>query len=467
MTETLSLAVSKRLVTDGYAYPSVRLRIAADAGEPVAVRLVESLPPGVDETAVGFHEDEGYEHWSVTGESRIVYEDVVRESQPASTLYAIVDASRDLLAACLETPDVEIARTDDLDAVDAADWTPLADDRIDVSIGGASGGDARPVDRQTSPGGGDWGGSETTMTEDEQRTTGEQNGESTEWGERTDGDERTERDDQTMRATESGEQRGDPSQAASDGGSGALTRGGSADTEASASDEPTTKPDETASAGTPVSDATAASETVDPGETTGETAGPAVPTQPEPHGSVVEQFAEELRRDEPSSQAVATLRDHLGADTSGSVDAKLDHCMSRIGELDAYVDALEAFLDDEGTAEQLLTEVREDLRTIESRVEDVERRVDSVEAAQSRLDDRLASVESDLDTVAELDDAVDDLDASVAETRAELTDAVAEVEAEVSALGEDVESVEEWRSTVVQALSAAQENSSDGDSDAD
>ncbi|WP_436926108.1 hypothetical protein [Halosimplex amylolyticum] len=240
---------------------------------------------------------------------------------------------------------------------------------------------------------------------------------------------------------------GSPSKVDAEDEAKPLTRGGAtADCDASTPTDRTTEPGASA-----------------PDESTG----PAVPTQPEPHDSVVERFAEELRRDEPSSQAVATLRSHLGADTSGSVDAKLDHCMTRIGELDAYVDALEAFLDDEGTAEQVLGEVRDDLRTVEAHVEDVERRVESVEKAQSRLDNRLASVEADLDEVAELDHAVDDLDATVTETRAELTDAVAEVEAEVAALGDDLESVEEWRSTVVQALSAVDETPPTGGSDAD
>ncbi|WP_436924863.1 hypothetical protein [Halosimplex amylolyticum] len=464
MSGNLSLAVSKRLVTDEYAYPSVRLRVSIGAGEPVAVRLVESLPPGVDETAVGFHADEGYEHWSVAGGGRIVYEDVVRESQPVSTLYGIADADPDQLAACLDLPTVEIARTDDLDAVDAADWIAIDDERIDASIGDADGGYARPADRQTSPTGGDWGGSETTMNQNEERTNGEQDGESierderteqdeqterderTEQDEQTERDERTEQDEQTECVDESSEQPGDPEPGVGDGEAAALTRGGTAaDCDVSTPTDRTTEPGASA-----------------PDESTG----PAVPTQPEPHDSVVERFAEELRRDEPSSQAVATLRSHLGADTSGSVDAKLDHCMTRIGELDAYVDALEAFLDDEGTAEQVLGEVRDDLRTVEAHVEDVERRVESVEKAQSRLDNRLASVEADLDEVAELDHAVDDLDATVTETRAELTDAVAEVEAEVAALGDDLESVEEWRSTVVQALSAAQDSAPADDSDA-
>ncbi|WP_123533743.1 ICP22 family protein [Halosimplex salinum] len=457
MCHDLSLAVSKRPVVDGYAYPSVRLRVATDADEPVAVRVAESIPADVDEAAVGFHADEGYEHWSVADGGQIVYTNVVEPEKPVSTLYG-VDAAPDRLIECLDAPAVEVARVDDLDATADADWTPLDDDRIEVTIDErAVDGDSRLADRQNSPAGGDWGDSDTTMNEDETRTTGETDVSELESGERDERaeqprerdehDERDEQEEPTMEAegrdgtadqgADDGESDGfgDGEPAESDGEPGVLTRGGSAERDQIPATADRQSGPDASSAGTPVPD---------------------TPTQPEPHDSVVEQFAEELRRDEPSSQAVATLRSHLAPDTSGSVDAKLDHCLTRIGELNAYVDALEAFLDEEGSAEQLLSELRDELRAAEARIDDVTRRVESVETAQSKLDDRLSSVESELDELSSALETVDEFDESLRETRVELTDAVEEVETDVSTLEDDLRSVEQWRSTVVDALSGAE-----------
>ncbi|MFB6140922.1 MAG: hypothetical protein ABEJ26_10855 [Halosimplex sp.] len=439
---------------DRYEHPAIRVRVAATGAGPVAVRLVETLPAGVDETEVGFHQDERYEHWSVTGDGRLVYEDVLREGETVSTLYGLVGADADLLAECLAAPAVQVARSADIEAVDAGDWVPLGDDGLDVRITGtdALGDDARPTDRQTSPRGGDWADSDTQMDRDSHDSTASAADDSSSTDRSDRSEPQPEEPDETRNRTDrSAQVAGQPGQAAQTDGAGATSEvadpGG--DDSGSSADGPPSSPDESDPSG------------VEPDSAAGE--------------SVVEAFAAELRRGDVSEEAVATLRSQLRPERTGSVDAKLDHCMSRIGELDAYVDALEAFLDEEGTAEQVLAEVRDDLRVVEAQLDDLSTRVDSVEAAQSRLDDRFATVSSDLEAVEseleridDVDDAVDDLDASVEdavgrvddldrtvrETRAELADAVEDVEGEVEALSDDLESVEEWRSSVVDALSA-------------
>jgi len=440
MTESLSLAVSKRPLVDRYDHPVVRLLVAATGETPVAVRLVETLPSSVDETAIGFHRDERYEHWSVTGDGRLVYEDVLREGETASTLYGLVDADADLLAECLAAPAVQVARTADLEAVGAGDWVPLGDDSLDVRISetDALGDDSRPTDRQNSPQGGDWADSGTSMDGDSSDLSATAAGDSMPSGGSDTGPRSAGADESTQWAGEAAET--------------AQTDGSGTAGDAAVSN------DDGAGSGADGQDPSS------------------VETGPAGEASVVEAFAAELRRDEPSEEAVATLRSHLRPERSGGVDAKLDHCLSRIAELDAYVDALEAFLDEEGTADQLLAEVRDDIRTVEASLDDLSTRVESVEAAQSRLDDRLesmaadvAAVESDLDRVDELDGAVEevdaslgdvserveDLDRSVHETRVELETAVENVEAEVATVNEDLDGIEEWRSSVVDALSAA------------
>ncbi|WP_436929167.1 hypothetical protein [Halosimplex halobium] len=495
MQDDLSLAVSKRLDADGYKYPSVRIRLTAYGDGPVAVRLAESLPQGVDATAVGFHADEGYQHWSVAGEGRIVYEDVVDAGETVSTLYGVTDADAAELSACLDEPTVQVARRGDLDAVGPDEWRTVGDGRLELSVPD----DSPDPDRQNSPRDGDWGDSNTTMNEDDPNDRGEQR-------DRTERDERAEPTGGDGR-TEPTDEDGPDGSTDGDDEASVLYRGGSAARETGEPAAPSAavtegQPDG-ATAGDGQSDGTVAGDDHPESATTGDdqqdgttsdgqwpdaapgddrsdgsasgdrpdgNAGEGEPDGVAGTGSVADRVAAELRRDEASAQTVATLRRHLTPDRPGTVEAKLDHCMTRIGELDAYVDALEEFLDDEGTAEQLLAEVREDLQRVEARTEDVARRVEAVEAAQSRLDDRLAAVESELDdldeeveSVDELSASVEELDAGLSETRAELTDAVEAVESDVSRLDDDVESIEEWRSTVVTALSDAETDPSDAD----
>lgn len=461
-----SLAVSKRLDADGYAYPSVVIRVAANGSGPVAVRLVESLPPGVDATAVGFRTDEGYEHWAVADEGRIVYENVVEAGESVSTLYGIaVDPER--LSASLNPPTVEAAPVDDRAALDSDraatlddrtiigdDRTTLDDDRIDVTVLDADGNEVLAADRQTSPRGGDRGGSEITMNQD----TPSDDERDTRSGDAQDDRPTDQRDSDSTDTSDSPE--------TSDADEGVLYRGGSA---AAAGSNGTAEP--SGQPGTSRGDEPTDRDSDSPGadDRTGD--GSSRPDRDD-SSTVAERVAFELRRGDPPEQAVATLRSELQPDTTGSVDAKLDHCLRRIGELDAYVDALEAFLDDEGTARQLLTELRDDIDRVEARTEDVAERLDTVESTQSGLESRLSSVETELEAldervgaVEDLDESVEALDGTVRETRAELTDAVDEVETELARLGEEMESVEQWRATVVDALSGAA--SSAGESGAD
>ncbi|QPV63148.1 hypothetical protein I7X12_00505 [Halosimplex litoreum] len=492
-----SLAVSKRLDVDGYAYPSVVIRITVNGSGPVAVRLVESLPPGVDATAVGFHADEGYEHWAVADERRIVYENVVEASESVSTLYGIaVDPER--LSASLDPPTVvaapvydraalecDRAALDDRAATLDDDWTivgddraTLDDDRIDVTILDADGTEIRAADRQTSPRGGDWDGSDTTMNQDtptddaqddEPSGEGDPNPEPTGPG----ASETTDSDEEVLYRGGSGAARAtnghtDPSTTPDPAGESGRTDDGSV---SEVEDDGATR-DEDECGSTPTDTgggsnaADADGSRIEPeSPETDRSGGDSFPDDLGDEETVAERVAFELRRDDPPEETVATLRSQLRPDTTGSVDAKLDHCLRRIGELDAYVDALEAFLGDEGTARQLLTDFRDDIDRVEARTEDVAERLDAAESAQSGLEARLTSVEAELEALDERVGDVEDLDESVSETRAELTDAVDEVESELARLGEEMESVEQWRATVVDALSGAA--SETGESGAD
>ncbi|AGN01689.1 putative coiled coil protein [Salinarchaeum sp. Harcht-Bsk1] len=115
------------------------------------------------------------------------------------------------------------------------------------------------------------------------------------------------------------------------------------------------------------------------------------------------------------------LRSALGLETTTSTEVRVRHLQSNLADLEAYVDAMEAFIDERGTARTLLDRHEgrvEDLRstldrhdeglaelrtgfvdheqrieTTDSRVGAVEERVDELEADRDRLDACVESIE--------------------------------------------------------------------------
>ncbi|WP_254524506.1 hypothetical protein [Natrinema caseinilyticum] len=128
-----------------------------------------------------------------------------------------------------------------------------------------------------------------------------------------------------------------------------------------------------------------------------------------------------------------------------SVDVRLDHVHSRMDTFAAYVDALEAFIDEEGTAQQLLAELRADLESVRA----------DLEAAAEERDD-LARRVADLETSVPSADAVESkfsaleraLETEARERRAETDD----LESELARVESEIDDQQEWRRRLSSAL---------------
>ena len=187
------------------------------------------------------------------------------------------------------------------------------------------------------------------------------------------------------------------------------------------------------------------------------------------------------------------LREELvGGEGSQSMEIRLSHVQSRLEEISAYTDALEAFIDDHGTASVIETldeemdELSETVETLEADIrqerqerKDVAGRLQAVEgkvAGISAVDEDLTEVRSQLDTLesrlgstdGKVEDTVEDLGAIRSEVRA-LSDDVAELssrlddfeavaatvedlESEIADLDDDIDALEAWRDTVSEAF---------------
>lgn len=116
--------------------------------------------------------------------------------------------------------------------------------------------------------------------------------------------------------------------------------------------------------------------------------------------SLADRLAEEIRAGEVSAESLDVLQDSLlnEADTGGAVDARLTQLQQDVGDLRAYKNALEAFLEDEGSAQEII-------EAFEQRLDEVESEVTSLRASVDTLESRSDSHESDIQTMdADIDD---------------------------------------------------------------
>lgn len=111
------------------------------------------------------------------------------------------------------------------------------------------------------------------------------------------------------------------------------------------------------------------------------TGGPVVP------GEVTEALAAELRSGTPSAEAIAELRDVVATDATPSLSTRTERLENEVAKLQAYTDALEAFLDDEAGAEQALSAVRDRLTGVESAVATIRTDLERQESSLAELTD--------------------------------------------------------------------------------
>lgn len=161
-----------------------------------------------------------------------------------------------------------------------------------------------------------------------------------------------------------------------------------------------------------------------------------------------------------------TLEDVTGQ--GGSFEARIRQLQAEVADLKAYTNALEEFLDSEGTGQQVIESVSEDLAAIRDDIDDLELTLQRHGQTVGDHEDTLAALEADLAEHADrleaqddgLDAVVDDLDSiaetlqaneqSAAERHGELStringveDRLSDHDAELEALADDLEDVRE------------------------
>lgn len=136
--------------------------------------------------------------------------------------------------------------------------------------------------------------------------------------------------------------------------------------------------------------------------------------------SVAERLATELQNGDVTDDNLDILAAHFDASQSrsGSEAARLEQLEKDVRNLRAYTNALEAFLDEEGTAQEIIDEFEQKIDTVEADFEalqettsTLEEQVQSVESGLGRVDGSIDSLSSELEEFeSEMESLEEDLD---------------------------------------------------------
>jgi len=175
--------------------------------------------------------------------------------------------------------------------------------------------------------------------------------------------------------------------------------------------------------------------------------------------SLVGALAAELRNGNVDEDDVKLLRkafDLVDDGSGGSVDARIQRLQTEVADLLAYTDALEEFLDENGTAEQTIEGFREEVESLQSELQevgelargheealaDVQTTVDGVESTVDSLESELDGVLEEVETVrSEVEDVEGSVE-SVENTVDDVEESVEAVETSVDDVEESVDTVE-------------------------
>jgi len=163
----------------------------------------------------------------------------------------------------------------------------------------------------------------------------------------------------------------------------------------------------------------------------------------------------EIHHDAVDDDVVRALRQELALDgagggDSGATDARIQHLQNEVSDLAAYTEALEEFLADNGTGDQMIRDFRERLDSFEDELDQIQsmaaesnEAMDEVRSEVDQVTDQVSGVESTVET---LDSDVDSIGGEVETLGEDVTgmeDSLSALETEVDSLRTDIEDVDD------------------------
>ena len=436
--EENGIRVDKSFTDDAFPVPAVLFELSSRREDAVRVRVVDRIPDSFPMDRIGFHPEYESENWTAYKDHRVEFERVLEPGESVDTVFGIRD----------DDPDLETFLGDPV-----VEHAPVGEEIGDVL--GIDGSDAvREVlsgDRATLPGmeGERPAGSAPASTDSEPRSIDD--------GTTTVVTPRVESGATESGETESGEDESGDGDGVEDDGSG----------------DDGTGDDGTGNDGT------------------GDDGLGAEPTT-QPSDGIAAALADEIRSGEVDEADLELLRSELDVGVPRSLDVRIERLQASVADIEAYADALAEFIDEEGTAPEVLDRVDSRVDDVETDVNAVEERVDAGESAREdlagtvndvedavddlgddvetlyeevdaaaagveRTEDRVDDVDDRLERFeAEFDDLGDDLaevDARLSDIEDRFGDEIEDVDAELAEITEHLEEIEAFRNRVNEAFS--------------
>jgi outer membrane murein-binding lipoprotein Lpp len=175
--------------------------------------------------------------------------------------------------------------------------------------------------------------------------------------------------------------------------------------------------------------------------------------------SIVSAFVAELREGTAPAEDVKVLQQAFAvesSDSDGSADAKIEQLQTDIADLRAYTSALEEFLDEEGTGQQLIEDFEERLASFEDQL-------DGMQSEVSTQGSELETALEEMETVSENVESVEREVETVEDELDSLTEDIESVESSIADLESDVERIDEdlVNGEVLDQIEAMQESIDD------
>ncbi|GKZ13340.1 AAA family ATPase [Haladaptatus sp. T7] len=454
------VTIEKSFDGEAFAVPAIRFELRSDHDDAVTVRITDRIPDDFPMDNVGFHPEYENENWTAYKDHRVQFERTLEPNESLTTVYGIRLSDWSDAEKFLIEPELE-------------EVTPVTDD------GGQ--GEERMEEHTITD----------IVSEDSSQVVRDViAGDSGLPG--LDEDAETGDDPADPLADVGNDPLSDPlgsSADADDGATDPLADAASASADSTGEDS---APDESDPAGSDTEDGPFAGseddiidadepgdDSIDGGDDADESNDDSLeapvetadepPASPPRPGSVAAALADEIRAGEVNDDDLKRIQQELDLDTPESTNVRIRHLQSRVDDLAAYTEALEEFIDENGTAKTLIDgfeseveSVRADLDEMGSEIEnakdegaqararvaDLETNLDgletSIDSLESGLESDLADLEDDLDELGELDSNLDGLTSQLDD----LEDLVATNTQEASALDDELEDLRDDFETV-------------------
>ncbi|WP_302080375.1 hypothetical protein [Salinibaculum rarum] len=171
--------------------------------------------------------------------------------------------------------------------------------------------------------------------------------------------------------------------------------------------------------------------------------------------SVVSAMAAEIRQNDVPlddlklvQRAIDKLADR--DDTDGVHDARVEKLQSDVADLRAYTDALEEFLEESGTGDQLIQDFESQLESFDQTLDDVQSELSetntTVSEVRTEMDDVNDDVESMGETVDDLEQSLATVEENVAEIEEKVTNG--DVAGRLEDIESEIEDIRDWQEQI-------------------